>query len=195
MHGLINRAIERFVRDTYGRDTWGQLVARADIDFTEFESMLTYEDELTEQVLEAAGTVLGKPREEVLEDIGTYLVSHPKVEALRRLLRFGGADFTEFLHSLDDLPGRARLAVANLDMPDLELREHGSLSFSLICRSPKVGFGYVLIGLLRAMADDYGALVMLDHKGSKEGTEIIEVRLLAMEHTSGRRFELSAGAA
>lgn len=195
MHGLINRAIERFVRDTYGRDTWGQVVARAELEFAEFESMLTYEDEVTEQVLEAVGTVLGKPREEVLEDIGTYLVSHPKVEALRRLLRFGGVDFTEFLHSLDDLPGRARLAVANLDMPDLELREHGSLSFSLICRSPKVGFGHVLIGLLRAMADDYGALVMLDHKGSKEGTEIIEVRLLAMEHASGRRFELSAGAA
>ena len=137
MHGLINRAIERFVRDTYGRDTWGEVTAKAELECAEFESMLTYEDEVTDQVLDAASTVLDKPREEVLEDIGTYLVSHPKVEALRRLLRFGGVNFTEFLHSLDDLPGRARLAVANLDMPDLELREHGSLSFSLIFASPR----------------------------------------------------------
>lgn len=32
MHGLINRAIERFARDTYGRDVWGTVMRRAGLD-------------------------------------------------------------------------------------------------------------------------------------------------------------------
>ncbi len=62
----------------------------------------------------------------LLEDLGTYLVSHPNVQGLRRLLRFGGAGFIDFLHSLDELHDRARLAVPDLDLPQLELRDHGS---------------------------------------------------------------------
>lgn len=195
MHGLINRAIERFVRDTYGRDIWGQVTRQADFDFTEFEAMLTYEPDVTTQVLDAVAHVLDRPEADVLEDIGTYLVSHPKVEALRRLLRFGGQTFTEFLHSLDDLPARARLAVSDLELPQLELREHGSEQFSLTCRGSRPGFGHVLVGLMRALADDYGALVLLDHKGARDGAEIIEIKVLTMAHASGRSFDLGAGAA
>jgi hypothetical protein len=189
---MINRAIERFVRDTYGRDTWGLVVRRAGLDFCEFESMLMYEPEVTTLVLEAVSQVLERPEAEVLEDIGTYLVSHPKVEALRRLLRFGGQTFTEFLHSLDDLPARSRLAVSDLDLPDLELREHGGDMFSLTCQGSRAGFGHVIVGLLRALADDYGALVLLDHKGEQGGTEVIEIRVLTTAHASGRRFDLGA---
>ena len=195
MHGMINRAIERFVRDTYGRNAWGLITARAELDFAEFEAMLSYDDHVTEDVLGAACDVLNKPREALLEDIGTYLVSHPNVEALRRLLRFGGVDFHEFLHSLDDLPERARLAVPDLTLPDMELREHGATTYSLICRGGHPGFGHVITGLLRTMADDYGALVLLEHKGRREASEIIEVHLMTSAHAEGRAFELSVGAA
>lgn len=193
MHGMINRALERFVRDTYGRDVWGAVMRRAGLEYVEFESMLTYQCGVTQQVLEAMCTVMDRPRQDILEDIGTYLVSHPKTEALRRLLRFGGPTFTEFLHSLDDLPARARLAVPDLDMPDLELRDHGGGHFSAHCRSATPGFGHVLVGLLRALADDYGALAVLEHRGGSDGLEIVEVRLLAVEHASGRRFDLGVG--
>ncbi len=194
MHGLINRAIERFVRDTYGRDVWGTVMRRAGLEYTEFEAMLTYEEHVTHDVLAALAGVLDRPLQDILEDIGTYLVSHPKVEALRRLLRFGGPTFTEFLHSLDDLPARARLAVPDLVLPELELREHGAGRFSTLCRSRVPGFGHVIVGLLRALADDYGALALLEHKGGRDGLEVIEIRLLAVEHASGRSFDLGMGA-
>ena len=88
MYGMINRAVERFVRDTYGRDTWVACARSAGLDFTEFEPMLLYDSALTDRVLNAVAGELGKDRSEILEDIGTYLVSHPKVEAIRRLMRF-----------------------------------------------------------------------------------------------------------
>lgn len=195
MHGLINKAIECFVRDTYGADQWGEVCQLADLNLTGFEVMLNYEDCITTNVLEAACDVLGRAENDILEDIGTYLVSHPNVEGLRRLLRFGGVDFVEFLYSLDDLSDRARLAVSDLELPQIELREHGTNCFSLICQSEIKGYGFVLLGLLRAMADDYGALALLDYQGGGQGTETISITLVEGSFSDGRAFELGARSA
>lgn len=194
MHGLINRAIQCFIRDSYGRERWIEVAHLADLGFCDFEAMLHYDDALTGVVLTAAAQSLGVPRETVLEDMGTYLVSHPNVEALRRLLRFGGVSFVEFLHSLDELPDRARLAVDDLDLPQMELREFGSNNFTLTCRSDWDGFGHVMMGVLRTLADDYGALVFLEHKGGKPGTETIDITLIESAFAQGRSFDLGARA-
>lgn len=194
MHGLINRAIQSFVTDTYGLDTWLEVTQRAELDFVEFEAMLVYGDDVTPRVLDAVAARLDRPREEVMEDIGTYLVSHPTVEALRRLLRFGGVTFVEFLHSLDDLPDRARLAVDDLNLPRIELREHSATRLSLVCDCPIAGYGHVMMGILRAMADDYGALVLLDHQGGGKGVETISISLIETEFAEGREFTLGARA-
>ncbi|RBI74482.1 heme NO-binding protein [Roseovarius sp. TE539] len=190
MHGLINRAIERFTRDTYGPETWPEVARRAELGTDEFESMMTYPEGTTVRVLDALCATLGKPRADILEDIGTYLVSHPALETLRRLLRFGGVDFEEFLQSLDDLPERARLAVPDLGLPELDLHEHGAGAFSIACRGQVRGFGHVVVGLLRAMADDYGALVLIEHKGARGPDEIVEIRLLEAGFSDGRAFDL-----
>lgn len=194
MHGLMNRAIECFMRDTYGDARWTEVVCAAQLEFDVFEAMLRYETALTWRVLDAITVTLGKPREDLLEDIGTYLVSHPQTEPLRRLLRFGGVTFVDFLHSLDELPERARLAVDDLNLPPLELRDHAANTFSLTIRSEFRGFGHVMIGVLRAMADDYGALVMLDHQGGQAGVEVVSIALVETEYAAGRSFHLGARA-
>mgnify|MGYP000214499287 CR=1 FL=1 len=190
MHGLVNRAIERFVRDSYGTEAWRAVTRRAGLEMTSFEAMLAYDDKLTEDLLGAIAAHLEKPRDEVLEDIGTYLVSHPNLEALRRLLRFGGVTFVDFLHSLDDLPGRARLAVEDLELPRLELRDHAANLFSLLCRSRYHGFGHVMMGVLRALADDYGALVLLEYGAASDGAEVICITLIESAYAEGRTFDL-----
>ena len=40
MHGLINRAIQCFVRDSYGQNRWIEVTQLADLGFTDFEAML-----------------------------------------------------------------------------------------------------------------------------------------------------------
>jgi hypothetical protein len=156
----------------------------------QFEAMLIYEDTLTEQALDATARFLDKPRTDVLEDIGTYLASHPNVEALRRLLRFGGAHFIEFLYSLDDLHDRARLAVDDLELPRLTLVRHTENHYSLLCGAAFPGWGHVLVGILRVMADDYGALACLEHCGAKDQTETIDIRLVHTSYAQGRTFVL-----
>lgn len=195
MHGLINSAIQSFVCHTYSKTRWLQVVRQTGLDSPDFEAMLIYEDELSHRVLAEVCKELGRAESEVLEDIGTFLVSHPTLESLRRLLRFGGVTYVDFLHSLDDLPDRVRLAVSDLHLPALELREHTAGLFSLTCHPGLPGFGSVMMGVLRTMADDYGALVMLDHRGSHNGCEVISIALIESAFTEGRRFELGARSA
>ena len=195
MLGLINQAIERFARDTYGDALWTEVAGRAGLGSQRFEAMLTYDPALAGRVLDALALVLARPRDEVLEDIGTYLVTAPRSDALRRLLRFSGTGFLDFLYSLDDLPARARLAVPELTLPQLELREHTAQSYSLMVRSKTragLRFGHLVLGLLRAMADDYGALVLLEHKGASGTKEVLGITLLDMAFTQARDFDLGA---
>ena len=194
MHGLINRAIQSFFCNTYGQERWQRVTEAAGLGFSDFEAMLVYEEEQSLRVLDAICAELGRSRTDVLEDLCTYLVSHPQVESLRRLLRFGGVTYVEFLHSLDDLPDRARLAVSDLHLPPLELREHTAGHFSLTCKPGLPGFGSVLVGVLRAMADDYGALAILDHQGAREGCEVISITLVESAFAAGRSFDLGARA-
>jgi len=195
MHGLVNRALERFTRDSYGDGLWQEVMSGLDLGYGEFEPLMRYDPEVTERVLMALGTRLGRARTDLLEDVGTYLVSHPKVEPIRRLLRFSGVDFADFLHSLEDLPDRARLAVADLDLPPICLHADGAGLYRLEVGLRDRGglrFGPVVMGVLRAMADDYGALVFLEHRGVTGKAELIEVRLLDEGFASGRAFDLGA---
>lgn len=192
MHGLVLRAVQLFVTDLYGSVTWSRITHKAGLEFDEFEAMLTYADDLGERTLAALTEVLDRPRSEIFEDIGTYLVSHPNTEAVRRLLRFGGFTFEDFLHSLDDLPDRARLALPNLELPAMELREHSACHFSVICKGHIDGIGHVLMGLLRTMADDYGVLALVEHRGGGQGTETLVIKLLESSFTKGRDFDLGA---
>ena len=192
MHGLINRSVQNYVSDTFGYDVWGQVTGSADLGFTEFEAMMTYEDDVTTRLIDALSLVTSRPKHDLLEDIGTYLVSTPKLEGVRRLLRFGGVTFEEFLLSLDDLPDRARLAVSDLDLPELEMDERASGCFELLCRSAVSGFGYVFVGMLRVIADDYGALVLLDHETGNDGVEKVFITLVDKDFAQGRQFDLGA---
>ena len=194
MHGLINRSVQNFVCDTFGKDSWLQVTQRADLGFSEFEAMLSYQDDITPRLLDSMAAVTHRPLAELLEDIGTYLVSTPKLEGVRRLLRFGGVNFEEFLQSLDDLSDRAKLAVSDLDLPRMELDGKAEGQFDLICQSPVPGFGLVMTGVLRVIADDYGALVVLDHETIADGFERVSITLIDTDFAEGRHFDLGARA-
>lgn len=192
MHGLINRSIQSFVSHTYGAGVWADIARDAGLDEGGFEAMLPYEDALTYRVLDAAEARLSKGRDTLLEDLGTYLISNPHTQSVRRLLRFGGVTFEEFLHSLDDLHDRARLAVPELDLPEfLLLGDRDSGGFYLVCKWQHPGFGHVMMGALRAMADDYGALVFLEYQGGGPGFEMISVVIVEASYADGRDFSLA----
>jgi hypothetical protein len=191
MNGLINKAIQCFLRDGWGTQAWVDAARAAGVAPRGFEPLLNYPPELSDRLLLAASQRLDRGRDCLLEDLGTYLVSHPSRAAVRRLLRFGGADFREFLQSLEDLPARARLALPDLFLPAMRLEAIGGDAFRLTIAPGISGAGAVALGLLRAMADDYGALVLLEAGPEMpDGAAVLTIRVLDADHAEGRAFTL-----
>jgi hypothetical protein len=188
MDALLLRSLQGYVRDTFGPATWLAICRRASLTVETFEPMLRYDPGMADRVAQHAADVLGRPVETVWEDMGTYLVTNPGHEGVRRLLRFGGTFFADFLHSLEEMPGRARLAMPDLDLPIITLREIGPDQFEIWCRSSLKGMLRVLVGMLTAMADDYGTLCLID----PDDGDRISVRILDSYHGSGRRFDLAS---
>lgn len=192
MHGLINRALQGFLVDMHGAKIWAEVRSQANLPFDEFETMLSYDHGLTRDTFDAACAVLHRDPDSLLEDIGTYLVTYNNLEPLRRLLRFGGATFLDFLYSLDELADRGRLAMPDIEMPRLNLQQAEGLgSFRLRAEWELPGIAALLLGSLRAMADDYGALVFLSLDGAEKGAEYLRIDLLDAQFSAGRQFNLA----
>lgn len=168
MLGVVNKAIEAFVCQRYGEKLWAELLI----------------DRLAKRQ--------SKMHQDVLEDIGGYLVAEDSQASIRRLLRFGGATFEDFLLSLDDLNDRVALALDILDMPMIRVLPISAEKIHVRVAPKWHGFSDVLVGLLRALADDYGALVFMDRLAATDQTECIEVILIDHHHTAGTSFELAA---
>ncbi|MFQ6552571.1 heme NO-binding domain-containing protein [Aestuariibius insulae] len=189
MHGLINRAIQCFIEDTYGSSAWIEIAARSSLPDGEFEALRLYDPALTDTLIATATKHLDKDRASLLEDLGTYLVSHPNRASLRRLLRFGGQNFDDFLHSIDDLPDWARLAVPDLTLPGLELHSLGQGEYRIEIEENFRGAIHVALGLLRGMADDYGVLAVLSLSSDHPG---VAVQVHEHQFSAGRDFHLAA---
>lgn len=187
MDALMLRFLQGYVRGTFGVTVWQTICRRAGVPVETFEPMLRYAPGLADQVAVQAAVALGRPVETVWEDLGTYLVTSPGHEGVRRLLRFGGIGFSDFLHSLEELPGRARLALPDLDLPEIRLTEIAPDRFVLECRAELRGTIRVLVGMLTAMADDFGTLCLIE----AEGEDRIAIRILDRAHAAARPFDLA----
>lgn len=164
MHGLINRGLQSFTLRIYGSDVWEDVCADAGLGFNNFETMLSYDDIMTEQVLDGICSATRRSRADILEDFGTFIVSEHCSPAVKKLLRLGGETFVEFLHSLEDVYDRVQIAIPDLETPSMRLEVRSPLEYVLRYEFYKCGFGAVFLGLLRAMADDYGKLVTISHE-------------------------------
>ncbi|MFN4203403.1 MAG: heme NO-binding domain-containing protein [Tabrizicola sp.] len=187
MDALLLRSLQNYVLDTFGQARWQDICDAAGQPGLTFEPMLRYAPGLADRIAQIAAEVLCRPVAAIWEDVGTYLVTSPDREGVRRLLRFGGVSFSDFLHSLEELPGRARLALPDLDPPEILLSELGSDRFELRCRSHLKGIPRVLTGMLTAMADDYGALCLIE--AGKD--EVITISVLDCRHSQARTFDLA----
>ncbi|MEM9344878.1 MAG: heme NO-binding domain-containing protein [Pseudomonadota bacterium] len=160
MHGLIFSTLERFVVTTYGEGVWDAVTLEAEAPTSTFEPMLHYESSLLEALIEATSITLGKSRTAILEDAGTFLIAD--TECVRYLLRFAGQTFRDFLLALDELPERIRLAVPSLVLPPIGVVTRDDGGAEIYWDAGFNGGQQFLAGVIRAMADDYGALVTID---------------------------------
>jgi hypothetical protein len=178
MHGLIDRAVEEYLRSAYG-EGFARLPRGPQAE--QGGGAASRGIDRAHDALCAAAGLIGKPCSEMLEDLGAWLA---RIEPVRRLLRFSGRDFRDFLLSLEELPGRAELVLPSLLVPRLRATAAADC-VTIRLLEPDLRWQYVLTGLIRGMADDYGALCLIS---SEEGG--ISVDIWEDRFAEGRQFTL-----
>lgn len=185
MHGLVNRSIEEFLRATGGETLWRHVADSCAIDPHGFQAIRHYPDALTHAMLAEAAARLILSEGELLEDVGEWLAG---IEPLRRLLRFSGASYADFLAGLDQLPGRFEMVVPSFGRPAIMLEpDPDGAGLTIRLGDLRIGWDQLLAGLLRRMADDYGALALIS-----AGQGRVRVQVLEHGFAEGRKFDLGS---
>ena len=199
MHGIICKAVETFLSVQYGEDAWRRAADAAGCDVRRFETVESYDDAMMADLIAEAADGIDTDPAALLEDLGTWLCTHPPLEPVRRLFRFSGSTFQEMLFSLDEVHERARLALPDLDVPIYSLIDLGDGQYRVASTWMTPGAGSVLIGILRAMADDYGVLAFLEFETGAEvngqWAEIISIATLDDAFAAPREFSLGGSPA
>lgn len=194
MHGLICKSLEEFVRDQHGDEVWQQIVQVSGLPVNRFEALRSYDDDLMQSVFISTFQELGRANTLVLEDIGHWICTHPPLEPVRRLIRFSGTSFVDLIYSLDEIHDRARIALPGLGLPKFYVMEHGPNDFRIRSAWHLEGGGAVLTGILRAMADDYGALALIEIGARQQigetWEETLSVNIFDQAHQAPREFTL-----
>ena len=163
-----------------------ELVSRAIERFLQSESSYVADSDLLppDVMLRTAARDLEKPLDELVEDLGAWLVRQHEIW---RLLRFCGSDFLDFLLRLDELPERMRLVTDDIALPEIALSRGGDGLVWVTLENGSPRWSALLSGLLRAMADDYGALCVITR--SDDG---IRIDVSDLDFAEARTFRLSA---
>ncbi len=189
MHGFISKGVLCFVRDVHGPKMLDRVVQAVGVDLESPELYLTTDETVPTRAMTIVSNSLNRPLDDVLEDFGTYLICHENTSALRRLMRFSGHDFEDFLAALPDLAPRVRMAVPGLLLPAIDIDEFSS-GRTIRVHGGLDGFAQVIVGVIRAMADDYGALVQVDLERGHDDLWLVQVIVFDTGFGAGREFSL-----
>ncbi|HIC67721.1 MAG TPA: heme NO-binding protein [Paracoccus sp.] len=178
MQTLLDRAIGEFMREVYGIERWQDILDQMSQGLIDTgPDGAGYAGAMRE-----AARRLAKPEADLFEDLGAWLARH---EPIRRLLRFSGSNFRDFVMRLDELPDRAHMVVPELRMPSILIRQDDSNTVTIELTEAQAGWSPVLGGILRGMADDYGALGLILVEG-----DVITVRISDESFSEDRGFQL-----
>ncbi|MEO0344438.1 MAG: diguanylate cyclase [Pseudomonadota bacterium] len=169
MLGLINQGLRSFVLAFHGEKSWSAMRARRAELPEDFEVLLDYPPDITTTLLAEIAMIRDVDRRDVLEDLGTYLVTNLWEARIRDLILTCGADFNNFmarapviLQALEQIEPRSNCKAFSFKTKakgQYEIRNSGDMLYA----AP------LIVGVLRAIADHFGALVTLKHKQNKWG--------------------------
>lgn len=152
MYGLVNQALEDFVRQGWGRAAWHKVRERAGVREEMFVSMDGYPDDTTYRLVGAAGEVLGLETTQILEGFGEHWVLYTAQAGYGEMLKMFGADLHSFLNNLDNLHSHVAMSYPSLRPPSFAVEAlEGGGGLELHYRSERAGLAPMVVGLLQGL--------------------------------------------
>ena len=109
MYGIINKALEELVTETFGERVWENIKTKSNIDIDYFISNQSYNNQITYDIAIAISNETKTPLNETLILFGEWWILKTAKEKYGSLLSFGGKNIKEFLEHLPDFHTRVML--------------------------------------------------------------------------------------
>jgi hypothetical protein len=163
MYGMVNKAFEDLVTRNHGREAWEAIMTRAAVSGP-FVCMRQYPDDITYQLVAAAGEVLGASQNAVLESLGEFWTSYTVREGYGDLLDLMSGNLVDFLNDLDNLHARVGLSFPELRPPSFECQQLDDGSLRLRYTSTRPGLAPLVVGLLKGLGTMFGEDLRIVHE-------------------------------
>lgn len=156
MYGLINRAIKEHVLDATDELTWNEVRKKAGLDDDSFVAMDRYDDEVTYDLVDAAGEVLGAPTEDILRGFGRYWVLYTGAEGWGPMLDLMGSTVIDMLSNLDDMHHRLRTTMPSMVMPQFRVLSASPNEIVFNYISTREGLAPMVLGIMHGLNERCG---------------------------------------
>lgn len=167
MYGLVNKAVEGFVKEQLGDDGWTQVCAKAGLSDPTFISMDAYDDSVTYNIVGAACEITGLEASTILEGFGRYWMLYTAEEGYGPLLDMTGSTVHEFLDNLNGMHSRIRATFPELRPPDFEVTDETEETLLLHYRTERPGLAPMAVGILYGLAERLGQEITVEHREKK----------------------------
>lgn len=151
MYGLLNRAIEELVVERSGLATWHAVKRKAGVQVHAFESMESYPDEITYELVAAASEVLGESPTELLRAFGRHWILFTGRSAYGSILEAAGRDLRDFLGNLDAIHASFAAGMPELVPPRFSVSEEPGDTLRILYHSERDGLAPMVLGMLEGL--------------------------------------------
>ena len=162
MYGIVNKAIESLVVESFGQDKWNAVKETSGVDVDFFISNEPYDDAITYSLAFAISKETGISVGEVLCVFGEYWILKTGKEKYGNLLEAGGNNLKEFLLNLPAFHNRIMLMYPKLTPPEFMVSNVEEKSMYVHYFSKRAGLKEFVRGLLQGLGKLYDTPVQLE---------------------------------
>lgn len=185
MYGMVNNAIRSFIIESHGERKWQLICDNVGVEQAEFAAVLPYDDALSLQLIDHAAAATGKSVEQMMHDIGRYWVHFAARSSFGTLMRFGGADFKQFVRNLDAMHSKIKASLPKLAPPSFRVEEDADGILLVTYSSTRTGLFPFVEGLFVGLSEFFDQSVdILDFDALGPGKAQWRLRVA----TSGMRL-------
>jgi len=161
MYGLVNKAVQNFVIEGHGEETWNLIKEKAGISEAAFVSMQTYPDNITYDIVGAASEHFSIDANDILEAFGGYWI----------LITLAGGNFPDFLRNLNNMHTHIAQSYDKLRPPSFLCEDIDESTFRLTYTSEREGLAMFVKGLLLGLGEKFEVTLDIDYRGQLKEDE------------------------
>ncbi len=151
MYGMVNLAIEQFIKENHGQDTWETVASKTGV-INDFISMEQYPDSDSVNLIVGLSKITSQTPAQILTAIGEYWITFAYNSEYGDLMDMAGDNLPDVLANLDELHFRVGHSFEDLSPPSFWITDVTEDSLILHYHSEREGLAPMVVGLVRGLS-------------------------------------------